>query len=98
MISVTAGLLLTVVLPIWWTQTQPHPPAVEEITIFRQPATAVLLPDYTWHVVDPPVVDIHTKKHFFCFTEFMGDKHVRTCGPADSLLGWRNPMSPQETP
>lgn len=54
-------------------------------------ATAVLLPDYTWHMTLDGVV---TKDSWhFCFNEDLGHREVLTCAPNDSLLGWRVPIN-----
>lgn len=54
-------------------------------------ATAILLPDYTWHMnIGDGVVFGYQN---FCFIEDLGGREVLTCAPIASLLGWRNLIS-----
>jgi hypothetical protein len=54
-------------------------------------ASAVLLPDYTWHIADSRKISFSFDGKEFCFNENIGERVVETCGPKESLLGWRNP-------
>jgi hypothetical protein len=64
-------------------------------------ASAVLLPDYTWHVVADERVHFNSGSgpeqypydgSGFCFKEDLGGQHiVWTCAPHESFLGWRIP-------
>jgi hypothetical protein len=66
------------------SKRQPNAPA--PIT-----ASAVLLPDYTWHIADSRKISFSFDGKEFCFNENIGERVVETCGPKESLLGWRLP-------
>lgn len=59
----------------------------KHVVLIEPTPSAVLMADYQWHVVTG---DFKKDDKTFCFREGGWIKQsIRTCGPIDSLYGWR---------